>query len=101
MRGLKNEHDGFKGIWIPASLWEDKNLNTVEKIAMSEIQRQEGSSGVCKANNSHFSDFLGVSKGSASKIISSLRNKGYISVEIIKNEKNQVIERCIVRLEYF
>jgi hypothetical protein len=84
----------FLGVWIPAKIWLDKNLSVMEKFLLVEIQSLD-KIGECYASNSHFAQFLDLSKDRVQKLVSSLANKGYISVNVIRDSSGQVIKRVI------
>lgn len=69
----------FKGVWIPAEYWLDENLTIMEMIILTEIDSLDGDDG-CYASNKRFAEFIGMSTAYASKIIKSLKDKGYITV---------------------
>lgn len=87
----------FKGIWIPKEIWLDKNLTVHEKLFLAEIDSLDNSEG-CFASNAYFAEFFGVSKDRASKVISSLTEKGYITNQIIYKENSKEIEKRILRV---
>ena len=82
----------FKGVWIPAEYWLDENLTIMEMIILTEIDSLDGDDG-CYASNKRFAEFIGMSTAYASKIIKSLKNKGYITVFYKKS--NNVTIRTI------
>ncbi len=71
---------GFKGVWIPKVIWDNEELNLMEKILLVEIDSLDQEKG-CFAKNQHFADFLGISKTQVSKYITELENKGMIERE--------------------
>lgn len=77
---------GFKGIWIPAEIWLSKELTVMEKLFFVEIQSLDNEDG-CYASNQHFAKFFGVTKGRCSQIINALKDKGFIKVEYLKDDK--------------
>lgn len=82
----------FKGIWIPAELWNYKELTLQEKCMVAEID----SFKEFFMSNKTVGDFLGVSKSRAKQIIMGLNEKGIIDVNIIKDpETGQVLRRTI------
>ena len=87
----------FKGIWIPKEIWLDKNLTVHEKLFLAEIDSLDNSEG-CFASNAYFADFFGVSKDRASKVISSLTEKGYITNKIIYKKDSKEIEKRVLRV---
>ena len=82
----------FKGVWIPAEYWLDENLTIMEMIILTEIDSLDGDDG-CYASNKRFAEFIGMSTAYASKIIKSLKDKGYITVFYKKS--NNVTIRTI------
>ena len=84
---------GFKGVWIPASVWLSEDLSLQEKVFLVEIDSLDNEYG-CFANNKHFSKFFGLSERRAQQVISQLKEKGYISVEF-KTQNKQIVQRII------
>jgi uncharacterized phage protein (TIGR02220 family) len=88
---------GFKGIWIPRDLWVSKDLSIQDKVFLAEIHSLDNNEG-CIASNKYFANFFGLSKGSVSRIISKLKSKGYVTVQLIKNEITKEVEKRIIRV---
>lgn len=82
----------FEGVWIPADYWLDENLSIMEVVLITEIDSLDGENG-CFASNKHFADFLGVTSGRASQLITNLKEKGYIETTYTAN--NNVTQRII------
>ena len=72
----------FKGVWIPREIWLDTELGWSEKLLLVEIDSLDNEQG-CWASNEYFAEFFNLSKDRISKLISSLKNKGYVTVELI------------------
>lgn len=87
----------FKGIWIPKEIWLDKNLTAQEKLFLAEIDSLDNSEG-CFASNAYFAEFFGLSKDRASRVISSLAEKGYITNNIIYKEGSKEIEKRVLKV---
>jgi hypothetical protein len=85
----------FKGVWIPKQVWLDKKLTWIEKLFLVEIDSLDNEDG-CYASNKYFSDFFGITSSRCSQIITSLKNKGYISAENIRDGK--VITKRVLRI---
>ena len=49
---MKNNKRKFKGIWIPAEVWESKSLTLQEKVFLVEIDSLNNDNG-CYANNNY------------------------------------------------
>lgn len=84
---------------IPATVRYDNNLKFAERLLYGEITALIGKEGYCFANNSYFANLFNVIPGTISRWISHLEKLGYIKVDIIRNEKNEVIQRKIFILD--
>lgn len=77
---------GFKGVWFPAEIWLNENLNLVEKAILVEIdsldRHDEDGGDYCYASNEHLAKFVGCGVTKVSTTISHLVDLGYI--EIVK-----------------
>ncbi|MCT7890813.1 MAG: helix-turn-helix domain-containing protein [Lactobacillus crispatus] len=82
----------FEGVWVPAEYWLDENLTIMEVVLITEIDSLDGENG-CFASNKHFADFLGVTSGRASQLITDLKEKGYIQATYTTN--NNATQRII------
>lgn len=91
----------FKGIWIPKEIWLDNNLTWSEKMLLVEIDSLATLEKGCIATNEYLSNFFNLSKDRISKLISSLKSKGYIEVKLIYNgDTKQIIKREITTIGY-
>jgi hypothetical protein len=90
-----NHERGFKGVWIPAAVWTDKNLSWMEKLFIVEIDSLDNDSG-CYASNGYFSLFFNLSKQRCSQVINSLKEKKYISIEYIRDGVR--VEKRVVKI---
>lgn len=80
----------FKGIWIPADIWESSELTLQEKVFLVEIDSLNNENG-CYANNNYFAKFFGLSNTRVSLVISSLIKKGFVASIILQSEGNKRI----------
>ena len=80
---------------IPATVRYDERLKYAERLLYGEITALIGKEGYCFASNGYFSKLYGVIPGTISRWISHLDKLEYIKVEIIRNEKKEIIERRI------
>lgn len=80
---------------IPSTVRYDENLKFAERLLYGEITALIGKEGYCFASNNYFSKLYGVIPGTISRWISHLDKLGYIKVELIKNDKKEIIERRI------
>ena len=86
----------FKGVWIPKEILVDKNLNDKEKIIYSMILYLSAEKD-CTISNAYIGELLNICNIQVSRIINSLKKKGYIKTEIIykENSKEILIRKCI------
>lgn len=87
----------FKGIWIPAEIWLNKNLTLVEKVFLVEIDSLDNSEG-CFAGNDYFSNFFGLSKNRCSEIIKSLEKKELVSISYVYKPNTKLIEKRVIKV---
>lgn len=80
---------------IPADVRYDKDLPPMAKLLYGEITCLTQKNGFCWATNSYFAELYGISKDRISKLLNILKNKGYITVHVERNEKNEVVKRYI------
>lgn len=90
----ENEKPSYFAI-IPADVRYDKDLTPMAKLLYGEITCLTQKNGYCWASNSYFAELYGMSKDRISKLISSLEKNGYITIEIIRNENKQIVQRII------
>lgn len=92
---VRLEQENFKYIILPEYITKDKNLTDKEKnifaMVLALSRNQE-----CIMSNTYISEMLNISKVHASRLISSLRNKGYIQVEIIYKENSKQIQKRVL-----
>ncbi|WP_444310345.1 hypothetical protein, partial [Megasphaera sp.] len=82
----------FKGIWIPAELWNSKELSLQEKCLIAEID----SFTEFWMRNKTIGEFLGVSKDRAKQIVGKMKDNGIINVETTRDtETKQILKRTI------
>ena len=87
----------FKGIWIPAEIWENKKLSLMEKLFFVEIDSLDGVNG-CYASNDYFSKFFELSKNRCTEIIKSLEKKRLITIELQREPGKKNISKRIIRV---
>jgi len=91
----------FQGIWIPASVWLDRSLSLLEKVLLVEISSlHDRKRGGCYASNGYFADFFKLSCSRISEVISRLRDKGYLVVQLSRETRDgKLVVRRILRVE--
>ena len=86
----------LKGLWIPADILLNEDLSDKEKIILSMILYLSEESKSCFASNKYIANIVNVTHERVSKIISALKDKGYVSVKLkYKKESKEIEERQI------
>ena len=81
---------------IPAKVRYDKDLRPNAKLLYAEISALADSTGYCWAANEYLAELLGIAKRTVQELVSDLAAKGYVSVEVVRDERtNEVKERRI------
>jgi hypothetical protein len=62
----------FKGVFIPAEIWEDQGLSWTDKCLLGEIYSLTGKEG-CYASNEYLASKFGITVGTMKNRISDLR----------------------------
>lgn len=90
----------LKGLWIPIEILSDENLSDKEKHIYSIIMFLSKENNYCYCTNSNISKLLNISVTQVSKLINSLKDKGYINIEMIYKENSKEVEmRKIIPIE--
>ena len=85
----------FKGVWILYEILTDKKLNDKEKIIYSMIISLS-KENECIMSNAYIGNLLNICNVQVSRIVNSLREKGYIKTEMIFKEYSSYrIKNCI------
>lgn len=86
----------LKGLWIPADILLNEDLSDKEKIILSMILYLSEERKSCFASNKYIANIVNVTHERVSKIISSLKDKGYVSVKLkYKTDSKEIEERQI------
>lgn len=80
----------FKGVWIPYEIVTNIKLNDKEKIVYSMILYLSKEKE-CIMSNLYISELLNITKIQSSRIINSLKKKGYIKIEMTYKENSKEI----------
>ena len=87
----------LKGLWIPAEILLNKDLSDKEKIILSMVLYLSEEKGSWFASNKYIANIVNVTHERVSKIISSLKDKGYISVKLkYKTDSKEIEQRQIM-----
>lgn len=74
-----NKQRDFKGVWIPASIWLDQELNVYEKVLICEIDSLDNDSDRgCFASNEYLGGHIGKSSKTIGRMLTDLKKRGYI-----------------------
>lgn len=93
---LENEENkiGYYAI-IPATVLFDKELKANEKLLYAIITVLSNKEGYCFASNSYLGNLLNAQPHTISKWVSHLKEKRYVCLDLIRNEKMEIIQRRI------
>ena len=80
---------------IPATVRYNVDLKPNEKLLYGEITALANSKGFCFASNRYFAELYKVTIHTVSQWISHLEKLGYVTIELIKDEKKEIKERRI------
>ena len=80
---------------ISATVLYNKDLKANEKLLYAIITSLACKEGYCFASNKYLAEKLDVNPKTVSSWISDLRDKGFITVELIRNENKQILQRRI------
>lgn len=84
---------------IPATVRYDADLPPNAKLLFGEVTALSNKMGYCCAGNGYFASLFGLSDRSVRRIFSQLAERGYLRVDVIRDEETQeVIERRIFPL---
>lgn len=87
----------LKGLWIPAEILLNEDLSDKEKIILAIILYLSEETKSCFASNKYIANIVKVTHERVSKIISSLKNKGYINVKLkYKTDSKEIEQRQII-----
>ena len=87
----------LKGLWIPAEILLNEELTDKEKIILSMIVYLSEETKSCFASNKYIASIVNVTPDRVSKIISSLREKKYIDVELkYRTDSKEIESRQII-----
>ena len=86
---------------IPANVRYDESLPANAKLLYGEITALCNKEGYCWASNDYFAKLYNCTRQSVSSWISKLKDRGYISIEVIYKEgSKEILNRYIKIFEY-
>ncbi|MEG1777416.1 MAG: helix-turn-helix domain-containing protein [Angelakisella sp.] len=80
---------------LPAKVRYDDTLRPNAKLLYAEITALADAKGYCWATNEYLAQLFSIAARTVSFLISSLADKEYVKVEIIRDENNEIKERRI------
>lgn len=85
----------FKGIWLPKEVIKNTNLNDKEKMIYAMIlslsKNQE-----CTVTNAYISKIFNITTIQVSRLINSLKKKGFIKVNLIYKQNSKEIQKRVI-----
>lgn len=90
----EKQNVGYYSI-IPSTILYNKDLKANQKILYAVITSLSNKEGYCFASNKYLADKLNVGSNTVSGWITDLRRKNFIQVELIRNDKREIIQRRI------
>ena len=79
---------------IPANV-RYSSLKPNAKLLYGEITALSNKLGYCFASNSYFAELYGVSKNTVSRWLSDLKKFGFITIQLERNERKEILKRII------
>ena len=86
------KYPGYTAL-LPPQVRYDQELRSTAKLLYAEISAMADVTGFCWATNRYLADLLGVTKYTITELLAQLEERGYILINVIRDEKNQVTER--------
>lgn len=81
---------------IPPEIWNDPKLVMLDKCIIGRVIALQQNKGYCFAENKYFSDKFNKSIDYISKVVTRLVTRGYLSRELIRDNKGQIKQRKLV-----
>ena len=70
----------FKGVWIAAEIWLDKDLTLVEKALLAEIDSFTGNGRSFMKSNDTIQSEYGISRNTIGRSLRKLADRGFVEV---------------------
>ncbi|MCI8640781.1 MAG: helix-turn-helix domain-containing protein [Clostridia bacterium] len=90
----EKQNIGYYSI-IPSTILYNKNLKANQKILYAVITSLSNKERYCFASNKYLAEKLNARANTVSGWITDLRRKNFIQVELIRNDKQEIIQRRI------
>lgn len=76
---MNADEQTVNGVWIPGSVWQNRELTALDKIIFAEIDFLDNGDLGCHASNEHLASFCGCSERKVTEAVSKLQTMGFIS----------------------
>lgn len=76
---MSADEQALNGVWIPGSVWQNRELTALDKIIFAEIDFLDNEELGCHASNEHLANFCGCSERKVTETVSKLQTMGFIS----------------------
>lgn len=87
----------LKGLWIPLNILSNPELTDKEKMILSIIIYLSKGTKSCFASNKYIASIVKITANRVSKIVSSLKYKGYVKINLkYKIDTKEIEERQII-----
>lgn len=86
------KYPGYTAL-LPPAVRYDHELRPAAKLLYAEISAMADVTGFCWATNRYLAALLGLAKRTVTELLTQLEERGYIMMEILRNEKNEITER--------
>ena len=93
----ENEKPGYWAV-IPAKVRYDEELRPNAKLLYAEITALSNAEGYCWASNDRLAAWYGISPKTVGALIQQLAEKGYITVELLRDD-SRTIEQTLALVE--
>lgn len=89
--------DRQPGFWavIPDTVLSATDIKPNAKLLYAKVTSLQAATGYCYASNKYLANGLGLAPDTVTRLLNELANAGYLRLEIVKDEKNAVVERRI------
>lgn len=96
---MNADEQTVNGVWIPGSVWQNRELTALDKIIFAEIDFLDNGELGCHASNEHLASFCGCSERKVTEAVSKLQTMGFISCSCNGRQrflKSKVAESAMV-----
>lgn len=88
---MENKNRVFTGLWIPSDIYLNQQVKWISKVLFLEIHSFTANEKPCFMSNDYISNFLGVSNRQVTRIITELKEIGWINETSFDGRKRFLI----------